>query len=53
MPYVIRKIRGKKCYSVKKKKQSKHRILSRCTTLKKAKSQIKLLNAIDRGYIVR
>lgn len=50
MPYVIRKLRGKNCYSVKKRKGTKHRTLSRCTTLKKAKAQVRLLNAIDHGY---
>jgi hypothetical protein len=55
MPYTIRKLRGKNCYSVKKrqsldkKRQSKgkRRTLSKCTTLKKAKAQIRLLNAIE------
>ncbi len=40
MPYFIRKVRNKKCYSVK----SKGRVHSKCTTLKKAKSQVRLLN---------
>ena len=46
MPYVIRKVSKKNCYSVKKAK-GKRRTLSRCTSLKKAKAQIRLLNAID------
>jgi hypothetical protein len=45
MPYVVRKVSRKNCYSVKGKK--KKRTLSKCTTLKKAKAQIRLLNAID------
>ena len=44
MPYVIRKVPRKNCYSVKGKKK---RTLSKCTTLKKAKAQIRLLNTID------
>jgi hypothetical protein len=44
MPYVIRKVSRKNCYSVKGKKR---RTLSKCTTMKKAKAQIRLLNAID------
>jgi len=47
MPYTIRKVPRKNCYSVKKTKGKKRRTLSRCTTLKKAKAQIRLLNAID------
>jgi hypothetical protein len=51
MPYTIRKLRGKNCYSVKKRqsldKKKKRRTLSKCTTLKKAKAQVRLLNAIE------
>jgi len=47
MPYTIRKVSRKNCYSVKKSKGKKRRTLSKCTTLKKAKAQIRLLNAID------
>jgi hypothetical protein len=47
MPYTIRKVPGKNCYSVKKAKGKKRRTLSKCTTMKKAKAQIRLLNAID------
>lgn len=46
MPYTIRKVRGKSCFSVKKPK-GKRRTLSKCTTMKNAKAQIRLLNAID------
>lgn len=47
MPYTIRKVRGKKCYSVKKPKGTKRRVMSKCTSLKNAKAQIRLLNAIE------
>lgn len=47
MPYVLRKTRKKKCYSVKNKKTNK--IFSKCTTKKKALRQIRLLNAIKYG----
>lgn len=47
MPYTIRKVRGKNCYSVKKPKGTKRRVLSKCTSIKKAKAQVRLLNAID------
>lgn len=55
MPYTIRKVRGKKCYSVKKTKGKNRRTLSKCTTMKKAKAQIRLLNAIDHnpGFVPR
>jgi hypothetical protein len=46
MPYVIRKVRGKSCYSVRKRDKT-GRYLSKCTTLKKAKRQVRLLNAIE------
>ena len=44
MPYAIRKVRGKKCYTLKNIKTK--RAFSKCTTLKKAKKQLRLLNAI-------
>ena len=44
MPYAIRKLRGKNCYSLKNTKTK--RAFSKCTTLKKAKKQLRLLNAI-------
>jgi hypothetical protein len=48
MPYTIRKLKNRNCYSVKSPK----RIHSRCTTLKKAKAQVRLLNALEKkgGY---
>jgi len=51
MPYSIRKVRNKKCYSVKNKKTK--RVHSKCTTLKNAEKQLRLLRAIDRGFIPR
>ncbi len=55
MPYKIRKVRGKHCYSVKKSKtktktmanSKRNRTFARCTTLKKAKAQIRLLNYLE------
>lgn len=44
MPYTIRKVKSKNCYSVKKRKG---RYFSKCTTLSKAKKQVRLLNAIE------
>lgn len=48
MPYEIRKVRGKRCYSVKKKKKKTKRVFAKCTTLKKAKAQVRLLHRINR-----
>jgi hypothetical protein len=44
MPYSIRKVRGMDCYKVYNTEKKK--VFSKCTTLKKAKSQVRLLNAI-------
>jgi hypothetical protein len=56
MPYVIRKVKGKNCYSVKKKliKNNKtakrgRTLFSKCTSLKNAESQLRLLRAIEYG----
>jgi hypothetical protein len=43
MPYFIRKRKSKNCYSVKTKK----RMHSKCTTLKKAKAQVRLLQSLE------
>jgi hypothetical protein len=48
MPYAIRKVRNIECYTVKNIESGK--IHSKCTTLEKAKKQLKLLNAIDNGW---
>ena len=49
MPFSIRKVPNKSCYRVTKKATRKgpKRVLSKCTTMKKAKKQIALLHAID------
>jgi len=51
MPYQLRKVKGKDCYSVKSKKiantKTKRRVYSKCTTKEKAKRQIRLLNALE------
>ena len=44
MPYRIQYNSKKKCYSVRNKKTK--RVFSKCTTLKKAKKQSRLLRAI-------
>ena len=45
MPYKIRKVRNKNCYSVKNLHTNKR--VAKCTTLKKAKAQLRLLYALD------
>ncbi len=47
MPFKIRKVRGKKCYTVKKTKGRNKKTFSKCTTMKKAARQIRLLNYIE------
>ena len=49
MPYVIRKIRNKNLYSVKNSKTNV--VHSYATTKTKAMNQVKLLRAIDHGFI--
>lgn len=56
MPYIVRKVRGKDCYSVKKKggpknktAKNKRRVFSKCTSLKNAQAQLRLLRAIEYG----
>ena len=49
MPYQIRKVRNKKCYSVKNKKNGK--IRARCATKKNALKQVRLLYMVDRKNI--
>jgi hypothetical protein len=48
MPYVIRKVRNKNCYSVKNIESGK--VHAKCATKEKAKKQIQLLNAIEHGW---
>lgn len=45
MPYTIRKVPRKKCYQVKNMKS--RRVHAKCTSLSKAKKQVRLLYAID------
>ena len=49
MPYTIRKVRNKSCYSVYKPKSKKgsRRIFSKCSTKKNAKKQLRLLRALQ------
>ena len=56
MPYIIRKVKGKNCYSVKKKVTGKNKtakngrkVFAKCTSLKNAESQLRLLRAIEFG----
>ncbi len=56
MPYIIRKVKGKQCYSVKKKLTNKNKtakkgrkVFAKCTSLKNAQSQLRLLRAIEYG----
>jgi hypothetical protein len=44
MPYAMRKLPNKKCYTVYNKVT--HRVFSKCSSLEKAKKQLKLLRAI-------
>ena len=46
MPYSIRKVRNKNCYKVKNKKTGK--VHAKCTTLEKAKRQVRLLHSIQK-----
>jgi hypothetical protein len=47
MPYTIRKLPRKSCYRVKNTKTRK--IFAKCTSLKKAKAQLRLLHQIERN----
>ena len=49
MPYSLRKVPRKRCYQVYNRKTK--RIFSKCTTLSRAKKQMRLLNAIDHGFV--
>jgi hypothetical protein len=44
MPYAMRKLPNKKCYTVYNKVT--HKVFSKCSSLEKAKKQLKLLRAI-------
>lgn len=45
MPYQTRKVRNKNCYRITNTR-TKH-VLAKCTTLKKMKKQLRLLNYIN------
>jgi hypothetical protein len=49
MPYTIRKVPRKKCFTLRKKtkKGEKKRVFAKCTTKTKARAQMRLLNAIE------
>ena len=49
MPYRISKINNKNCWNVINVDTGK--VHSKCTTLENAKKQVRLLNAIDHGFI--
>lgn len=51
MPYQIRKVRNKECYTVKNKDTGK--IHAQCTTKVKAEKQVKLLHMVDHGMKLR
>jgi hypothetical protein len=54
MPYSIRKVRGKNCYSVKRRDRGKRRVMSKCTTKRNAKRQVALLYALEQpGFKLR
>ena len=50
MPYAIRKVRNKNCYSVTNKETGQ--VKARCSSLKNAKAQVRLLYGIDSGSLV-
>ena len=45
MPYSTRKVKGKNCYKVFNKNTKK--VFSKCSSMKNAQKQIKLLRAIE------
>jgi len=49
MPYVMRKVKNKNCYSVRKKtsKKQSRKIFSKCSTRKNAIKQMRLLRALE------
>lgn len=51
MPIIIRKVRGKECYRVVNKNTGY--IHSYCTTFEKARSQKRLLDAVEHGFSPR
>uniref|UniRef100_A0A6C0DRL9 Uncharacterized protein n=1 Tax=viral metagenome TaxID=1070528 RepID=A0A6C0DRL9_9ZZZZ len=65
MPYISRKIRGKNCYSVTKKKSKNSKknnkseknktVFSKCTTKENARKQLNLLRALqyNKNFVYR
>jgi len=53
MPYSLRKLKGKSCYSVKNRKSKK--VFSKCTSKKNALKQLKLLRALqyNKKFVIR
>ena len=53
MPYKIRKVSNTKCYKLYNKNTKK--VFSKCSSLKKVKKQLRLLNAIkyNKSFIVK
>ena len=48
MPYTLRKVPRRNCYTVRKKnKNQKHSVFSKCTSLAKANKQRRLLYALE------
>lgn len=45
MPYTIRKVRNKNCYSVRTTKSK--RVMAKCSTKENAKKQVRLLRAME------
>lgn len=45
MPYAIRKVRNRSCFTVYNKNSK--RVFAKCTTKKRAEKQIRLLHAIE------
>jgi hypothetical protein len=49
MPYSIRKVRNKSCYKVTSTRSG--RVHSKCTSLDKAKRQVRLLHGVESGWV--
>jgi hypothetical protein len=45
MPYLLKKVRGKKCWQVRNKYTKK--VFAKCSTQENAKKQLRLLRAIE------
>lgn len=49
MPYTMRKVKKRNCYRVKSKKRTH----AKCTSYKKARAQLRLLNSLQKGGMYR